>query len=249
MELTGVNLKKMGTATVSVAAIGVPPMASARETSNETLNTIAPSDGRRDTDQCARDARAPISNSCLYECSVMHHRLAPKKHFFQHAIFMFYLDLDELDSIARKTFLFSRNRWNLYTFRDDDHLPLGSEPARQRFGLRWVRGEGTHRFGSDHPQTNQSGVSPVPRQPPHSKTSRTFARPVATESFSTSLRQKSLPISRATESSLIRAVGLCCSRCPACSATSSILSRFTSASIQRVRPSAPSQKSATHSAK
>ena len=65
-------------------------------------------------------------NSCLYECSVMHHRLAPKKHFFQHAIFMFYLDLDELDSVARKTFFFSRNRWNLYAFCDSDHVPFNS---------------------------------------------------------------------------------------------------------------------------
>jgi len=28
-------------------------------------------------------------------------------------------------------------------------------------------GEGTHRFNSGQPQTNQSGASPVPRQPPH----------------------------------------------------------------------------------
>jgi hypothetical protein len=64
-------------------------------------------------------------NSCLYECSVMHHRLAPKEHHFQHNIFMFYLDLDELDEVARNTFLFSRNRPNFYTFRDSDHLPSG----------------------------------------------------------------------------------------------------------------------------
>ena len=48
--------------------------------------------------------------------------------------------------------------------------------ARQRLGVRWVRGEGTHRFPLDPPQTIQSGVSPVPRQPPHSKTSRQFGR-------------------------------------------------------------------------
>ena len=49
-------------------------------------------------------------------------------------------------------------------------------PARQRLGVRWVRGEGTHRFRFDPPQACQSGVSPVPRQPPHSKTSRQFGR-------------------------------------------------------------------------
>jgi hypothetical protein len=33
-----------------------------------------------------------------------------------------------------------------------------------------VRGEGTHRFASDQTKAIQSGVSPIPRQPPHSKT-------------------------------------------------------------------------------
>ena len=38
------------------------------------------------------------------------------------------------------------------------------------FGVRWVRGEDAHRFGNGGSQTSESGVSPVPRQPPHSKT-------------------------------------------------------------------------------
>ena len=62
-------------------------------------------------------------NSCLYECSVMHHRLAPKEHHLNHNIFMFYLDLDEVDKVAKKLFLFSRNRRNFYAFRDADHFP------------------------------------------------------------------------------------------------------------------------------
>ena len=49
-------------------------------------------------------------------------------------------------------------------------------PAHQRLGVRGVRGEGTHRFHFGPPQASQSGVSPVPRQPPHSKTSRQFGR-------------------------------------------------------------------------
>jgi DUF1365 family protein len=62
-------------------------------------------------------------NSCLYECSVMHHRLAPKEHHLNHNIFMFYLDLDEVDKVAKKLFLFSHNRRNFYAFRDGDHFP------------------------------------------------------------------------------------------------------------------------------
>jgi len=71
-------------------------------------------------------------NSCLYECSVMHHRLAPKVHHFSHDIFMFYLDLDELEIVAQKIFLFSYNRKNLYSFRDTDHEPAGKNPLKER---------------------------------------------------------------------------------------------------------------------
>jgi hypothetical protein len=62
----------------------------------------------------------------------MHHRLAPKVHHFQHDIFMFYLDLDELDAVAKKVFLFSHNRKNLYSFRDTDHEPAGQNPLKER---------------------------------------------------------------------------------------------------------------------
>lgn len=70
--------------------------------------------------------------SCLYDCSVMHHRLRPKEYRFQHQIFMFYLDLDELDLVARKLVLFSHNRVNFYSFRDNDHFPTGTNPLKDR---------------------------------------------------------------------------------------------------------------------
>ncbi|MBM3877485.1 MAG: DUF1365 domain-containing protein [Verrucomicrobia bacterium] len=60
--------------------------------------------------------------SGLFECSVMHHRLAPKEHQFRYKIFLFALDLDELDAVAARLRFFSRNRANLYSFRDEDHL-------------------------------------------------------------------------------------------------------------------------------
>ncbi len=70
-------------------------------------------------------------NSCLYECSVMHHRLEPKEHHFRYRIFMFALDLDEIDAVAGRIRFFSRNRPNLYSFRDSDHLPFGRPTARE----------------------------------------------------------------------------------------------------------------------
>jgi DUF1365 family protein len=65
-----------------------------------------------------------ILRSCLYECSVMHHRLTPKEHHFRYRIFMFALDLDEIDGVGARIPFFSRNRRNIYEFRDRDHLTL-----------------------------------------------------------------------------------------------------------------------------
>ena len=50
---------KMGSATVPVAAIGVPPMALSARTSNQMVRLLGARSGRRDADQCARDARDP----------------------------------------------------------------------------------------------------------------------------------------------------------------------------------------------
>jgi len=66
-------------------------------------------------------------NSCLYRARVMHHRLSPKKHQFHYNIFMFYLDLDEIDALSSKLWWMSRNRFNLFNFRDGDHLQLPIE--------------------------------------------------------------------------------------------------------------------------
>ena len=80
-------------------------------------------------------------NSCLYECSVMHHRFAPKVHHFQHDLFMFYLDLDELGALAQKIRLFSWNRKNVYSFRDSDHEPAGPQALKERI-LNFLQHQG-----------------------------------------------------------------------------------------------------------
>jgi uncharacterized protein len=75
-------------------------------------------------------------NSCLYECEVMHHRLEPKVHRFSYRIFLCAFDLDEIDALAAKLPPFSRNRPNLYSFRDRDHVTLpGLERATVRENL------------------------------------------------------------------------------------------------------------------
>jgi DUF1365 family protein len=54
----------------------------------------------------------------------MHNRLAPKKHSFHYNVFMFYINLDELEVLKRKLFLFSHNRFNFFSFRDKEHIQL-----------------------------------------------------------------------------------------------------------------------------
>jgi DUF1365 family protein len=67
-------------------------------------------------------------NSCLYECHVLHHRFSPKTHRFAYRIFMFALDLDELDLLHRRLRLFSVNRANIFNFSERDFLPT-NEPV------------------------------------------------------------------------------------------------------------------------
>ncbi len=80
-------------------------------------------------------------NSCLYECRIMHCRVKPKYHKLNTTIFMFYLDLDEIDVIDRKLKLFSRNRFNIYNFADRDHLEIGGSNVKENI-LLYLKSKG-----------------------------------------------------------------------------------------------------------
>lgn len=80
-------------------------------------------------------------NSCLYDGVVMHHRLKPLRNRFVYSVYMLYLDLDELDELDRRLRTFSRNRFNLYSFRDADHLRLTSGDVRSNL-LEFLRRKG-----------------------------------------------------------------------------------------------------------
>jgi DUF1365 family protein len=93
----------------------------------------------------ATEAGEQTFRSCLYECSVMHHRLAPREHQFRYRIFMFALDLDEIDAIAARIFGFARNRRALYEFRDRDHLTLpemGQDGPVRAHVTAWIAKQG-----------------------------------------------------------------------------------------------------------
>jgi len=61
--------------------------------------------------------------SRIFECRVMHHRLAPRRHRFEYRLFMLALDLDELETLDRRLHLFSVNGANLFSVSERDHLP------------------------------------------------------------------------------------------------------------------------------
>lgn len=86
-------------------------------------------------------------NSALYECTVMHRRLHPSEHRFVYRIFLFWLDLDELDAVARRIPFFGVNRPNLYSYRDDDHFPGRAGSTKDRL-IEFLRGRGEMRTPS-----------------------------------------------------------------------------------------------------
>jgi len=67
------------------------------------------------------------TETSLYRAKVMHDRLEPKKHRFGYNVFLFYVDLDDLEELPEKYWLISRNRFNFFSFRDKEHLQLPKE--------------------------------------------------------------------------------------------------------------------------
>jgi DUF1365 family protein len=72
-----------------------------------------------------------MSRSCLYECTVMHRRILPKKHEFLYRIFLFFLDLDELDELEASVPIFSSDKPNLYSLRSEDYFQFQSGSIRE----------------------------------------------------------------------------------------------------------------------
>jgi DUF1365 family protein len=68
--------------------------------------------------------------SSLYNCHVFHKRFSPREYGFTSRLFMWHLDLDELAVLDQTLTLFSHNRRNVYSFRDDDHLFMGKDDLR-----------------------------------------------------------------------------------------------------------------------
>jgi len=59
--------------------------------------------------------------SCLYAGEVVHQRFAPRRHHLRYRLYQMLVDLDELPGLARRLNLFSHNKFNLFSFYDQDH--------------------------------------------------------------------------------------------------------------------------------
>ncbi|QQR57732.1 MAG: DUF1365 family protein [Candidatus Melainabacteria bacterium] len=70
--------------------------------------------------------------SAIYEFSIEHHRLSPKRHSFKNKHYMFLFDLDELDELDRNLKLFSHHGRALFNFRNSDYSYAGDDSARSK---------------------------------------------------------------------------------------------------------------------
>lgn len=79
--------------------------------------------------------------SCLYECTVMHRRLMPKVHGFTYRIFLFFIDLDDLERLRRDVPIFGVNEPSIYSLNDADYFRIGSGTIRENL-LAFLQSEG-----------------------------------------------------------------------------------------------------------
>lgn len=70
--------------------------------------------------------------SALYLGRVIHQRTRPVTHRLSYRVFWLLLDLADIDGLARRLRLFSRNRFNLLSFHDRDHGDGSSQTLRSQ---------------------------------------------------------------------------------------------------------------------
>jgi uncharacterized protein len=80
--------------------------------------------------------------NALYECSVMHCRLKPKRHAFNYRVFMFSIDIDELPRLASQHFCLGHNRFNLFSIHDEDHITMGQSGGIRANLTSWLAQQG-----------------------------------------------------------------------------------------------------------
>ncbi len=77
--------------------------------------------------------------SAIYAGIVFHQRFRPRAHRLRYRIFQCLFDLDEIDAMARKFRLFSRNGFNLFSFHDRDFADRSGKPLRPQIEALMAR--------------------------------------------------------------------------------------------------------------
>ena len=85
--------------------------------------------------------------SAIYEGSVIHRRHAPHAHAFRYRMAQLYLDLDEVDRLFDRRWLWSNERRNLAEFRRSDYLAPPDLPLTEAVLRRIERATGTRPAG------------------------------------------------------------------------------------------------------
>jgi len=75
-----------------------------------------------------------MTNSYIYNGTVIHKRFKPKEHFFKYKVFSLLIDLSELELLDKKISFFSFNKFNLISFYEKDH---GSRDGSSL--IEWVK--------------------------------------------------------------------------------------------------------------
>ena len=68
--------------------------------------------------------------SAIYDGSVTHQRLTPRRHRLRYRLFQLCLDLDELPALDARLRLFAHNRFAVFSLHDRDHLAGEPWPLR-----------------------------------------------------------------------------------------------------------------------
>lgn len=83
-----------------------------------------------------------MAMNSLYECSVSHCRLEPKRNAFDYRVFMLSVDVDEIPRLGRNFLGFSHNRFNLFSINDADHVDMGFEGGIRPNITAWLAEQG-----------------------------------------------------------------------------------------------------------
>jgi DUF1365 family protein len=71
------------------------------------------------------------SRTGIYWGRVMHHRFSPKRNYFTYPVFIFAMDLDEIEDWKQSLHFFGHNCFSLYTLRDSDHASVPGRTIKE----------------------------------------------------------------------------------------------------------------------